>query len=49
MLGVSERLMLWYSVKGDEVLLVVLFDLYSYKLFYFLKVLSDSIVVEDMC
>ena len=48
-LGVSERLMLRYSAKGDEASLAALFDLHSHKLFYFLKVLSDSTVAEDMC
>ena len=37
-LGVSERLMLRYSAKGDEASLAALFDLHSHKLFYFLKV-----------
>ena len=48
-LGVSERLMLRYSAKSDEASLAALFDLHSQKLFYFLKVLSDSTVAEDMC
>ena len=48
-LGVSERLMLRYSAKGDEASLAALFDLHSHKLFYFLKVLSDSTVAEDIC
>ena len=48
-LGVSERLMLRYSAKGDEASLAALFDLHSHKLFYFLKVLSDSTVAEDLC
>ena len=47
-LGVSERLMLRYSAKGDEASLAALLDLHSHKLFYFLKVLSDSTVAEDM-
>ena len=41
--------MLRYSAKGDEASLAALFDLHSHKLFYFLKVLSDSTVAEDMC
>ncbi len=48
-LGVSERLMLQYSAKGDEAPLAALFDLHNNKLFYFLKVLSDSTVAEDIC
>lgn len=48
-LGVSERLMLQYSTKGDEASLAALFDLHNNKLFYFLKVLSDSTVAEDIC
>ena len=48
-LGVSERLMLQYSAKGDEASLAALFDLHNNKLFYFLKVLSDSTVAEDIC
>ena len=48
-LGVSERLMLQYSAKGDEASLAALFDLHSTKLFYFLKVLSDSSIAEDIC
>ena len=48
-LGVSERLMLQYSAKGDEAPLAALFDLHSHKLFYFLKVLSDSTIAEDIC
>ena len=48
-LGVSERLMLQYSAKGDDASLAALFDLHSHKLFYFLKVLSDSSIAEDVC
>lgn len=48
-LGVSERLMLQYSTKGNEASLAALFDLHNNKLFYFLKVLSDSTVAEDIC
>ncbi len=48
-LGVSERLMLRYGAKGDEASLAALFDLHNHKLFYFLKMLSDSAVAEDMC
>ncbi len=48
-LGVSERLMLQYSAKGDEASLAALFDLHNNKLFYFLRVLSDSTVAEDIC
>ncbi|APD94062.1 RNA polymerase subunit sigma-24 [Alteromonas mediterranea] len=48
-LGVSERLMLQYSTKGDEASLTALFDLHSIKLIYFLKVLSDSTIAEDIC
>ncbi|WP_394220389.1 RNA polymerase sigma factor [Alteromonas gracilis] len=48
-LGVSERLMLQYSVKGNEASLAALFDLHNNKLFYFLKMLSDSSTAEDMC
>ena len=48
-LGVSERLMLQYSAKGNEASLAALFDLHNNKLFYFLKVLSDSTVAEDIC
>lgn len=48
-LGVSERLMLQYSAKGDEASLAALFDLHNNKLFYFLKVLSDCTVAEDIC
>ena len=48
-LGVSERLMLQYSAKNDEASLAALFDLHNNKLFYFLKVLSDSTVAEDIC
>ncbi len=48
-LGVSERLMLRYGAKGDEASLVALFDLHNHKLFYFLKMLSDSAVAEDIC
>ncbi len=48
-LGVSERLMLRYSAKGDEASLAALFDLHNHKLFYFLKMLSDSAVAEDIC
>ena len=47
-LGVSERLMLQYSAKGDEASLAALFDLHSTKLFYFLKVLSDITIAEDI-
>ena len=47
-LGVSERLMLQYREKGDEASLAALFDLHSIKLFYFLKVLSDSTIAEDI-
>ena len=47
-LGVSERLMLQYSEKGDEASLAALFDLHSTKLFYFLKILSDSTIAEDI-
>ena len=47
-LGMSERLMLQYSAKGDEASLAALFDLHSIKLFYFLKVLSDSTIAEDI-
>ncbi|MCH2192475.1 MAG: RNA polymerase sigma factor [Alteromonas sp.] len=48
-LGVSERLMLRYGAKGDEASLAALFDLHNHKLFYFLKMLSDSAVAEDIC
>ena len=48
-LGVSERLMLQYSANGDEASLAALFDLHSHKLIYFLKVLSDSTIAEDIC
>jgi len=48
-LGVSERLMLRYGAKGDEASLAALFDLHNLKLFYFLKMLSDSAVAEDIC
>ncbi|MFZ8199948.1 RNA polymerase sigma factor [Alteromonas portus] len=47
-LGVSERLMLQYSANGDEASLAALFDLHSTKLFYFLKVLSDITIAEDI-
>ena len=48
-LGVSERLMLRYGAKGDEASLAALFDLHNHKLFYFLKMLSDSALAEDIC
>ena len=48
-LGVSERLMLRYGAKGDEASLAALFDLHNHKLFYFLKMLSDRAVAEDIC
>ena len=48
-LGVSVRLMLRYGAKGDEASLAALFDLHNHKLFYFLKMLSDSAVAEDIC
>lgn len=48
-LGVSERLMLRYGAKGDEASLAALFDIHNHKLFYFLKMLSDSAVAEDIC
>ena len=48
-LGVSERLMLQYSIKGDEASLAALFDLHNNKLFYFLRMLSDTSIAEDIC
>ncbi|GFD68485.1 RNA polymerase sigma factor [Alteromonas sp. KUL106] len=48
-LGVSERLMLQYGKKGDDASLAALFDLHSNKLFYFLRMLSDSTMAEDVC
>ena len=48
-LGVSERLMLQYGKKGDDATLAALFDLHSNKLFYFLRMLSDSTMAEDVC